>query len=263
MMQTKEAQNREWALITGASSGIGEELARVIAADRINLALAARREGRLTALAEELSGQHGISVIPLAVDLATPDGPANVVEELNRRSIQVSHLVNNAGFGTRGPFSESKLESQLDMIQVNVASLVHLTHLLLPDMLRRGRGRVLNVASTAAFQPGPRMAIYYATKAFVLSFSEALYEECRGSGVTVTCLCPGPTRTEFAAAAQMQDAPLFRMGPMSPAAVAGIGYRGMKKGKPLVIAGAGNRIVAFSVRFTPRALVRQIVKRIQ
>ena len=254
--------NSTWALITGASSGIGEELARLFAADGVNVALVARRADRLRGLADELAAAHGISAVPLPADLATPEGPRQVMQELTDRSIDIDDLVNNAGFGSNGPFAATDLQSQLDMVQVNVGSLVHLTGLLLPDMLRRGRGRILNVASTAAFQPGPRMAVYYATKAFVLHFSEALYEESRRQGVTVTCLCPGPTRTEFAEAAAMQDAPLFRLRPMSAAAVAKAGYRAMQRGKPLVIPGVANRLLASSVRFMPRWLVRKVVKRL-
>lgn len=252
----------QWALISGASSGIGEELARVFAADKVNLALVARRADRLRGLADELAASHGITAVPLPADLATREGPRQVAEELSARAIEIDYLVNNAGFGTNGPFAAADLQSQLDMVQVNVGSLVHLTGQFLPEMLRRGRGRILNVASTAAFQPGPRMAVYYSTKAFVLHFSEALHEECRRRGVSVTCLCPGPARTEFADVAKMHDAPLFRLGPMSAVAVAKAGYRGMRKGKPLVIPGVANRLLAFSVRLAPRPFVRQVVKRL-
>lgn len=251
-----------WALITGASSGIGEELARLFAADRINVALVARREERLRKLASELSERHRIATHVLQADLASAEAPQQIVDELAGRSVEVEYLVNNAGFGTNGAFAEMDARSQLDMLQVNIASLVHLTHLLLPGMIRRKSGRVLNVASLAAFQPGPYMAVYYASKAFVLSFSEAIHEECRKCNVTTTCLCPGPTHTEFAETAGMGSAPLFKMGPMSAPAVAGSGYRAMHRGSPVVVTGTGNKTLAFSVRFAPRSLVRQITKRL-
>ncbi|HLN57107.1 MAG TPA: SDR family oxidoreductase, partial [Thermoanaerobaculia bacterium] len=189
------------ALVTGASSGIGKELARLIAADGYDLVLVARRQERLEELARELSVAHGVSARVIAADLADPDSPKRIVEELEAERIAVDVLVNNAGFGIYGRLWNSDITRQLEIIQVNVVALTDLTGRLLPGMVSRKRGRIVNVASTAAFQPGPYQAVYYATKAYVLSFSEAIAEELKGTGVTVTALCPGPTTTEFQEAA--------------------------------------------------------------
>src|SRR6478752_6589703 len=187
----------ETVLVTGASSGIGRELARCFAADGCRLALVARSGGKLQSFAEELRKSRKLDVRTFVVDLAQVDAAFQLQKQLQVAGFKIDVLVNNAGFGAQGSFASLPLERQLDMLQVNVASLTGLTGLLLPEMLRRRRGGVLNVASTAAFQPGPYMAVYYASKAYVLSFSEALAEEMSGTGVTVPCLCPGPVKTNF------------------------------------------------------------------
>ena len=248
----------EWALITGASAGIGHELARVFAANQFNLVLVARNEARLNQIAEELQAANQVSVRVVAQDLAQPQTTA----EIFRRSkdLPVSTLVNNAGFGGYGPFAQANLETQTNMIQVNVASLIQLTHLFLQPMIARGRGRILNVASTAAFQPGPFVNIYYATKAFVYSFSYALAEELAGTGISVTALCPGMTRTEF-----FERANISKRHPrmsMDARKVAEIGFRGMMKGKRVVIPGLLNQIGSFLAKRTPPRLTSAIVKRI-
>jgi short-subunit dehydrogenase len=250
------------ALITGASSGIGRDLARLFAADGHNLVLVARRAEALRALAGDLARQHGIEASTIAADLVKPDAPARILSELSRAGTSIDVVVNNAGFGLQGTVAELPLERQLEMIQVNVTSLTALTRLFLPAMLRRNRGGILNVASTAAFQPGPLMAVYYATKAYVESFTEALAEEVRGTGLRVTCLCPGPTATEFAEAAAMTDTNLFRGGTMTSADVARIGYEGWKNGKVLVVPGLSNKVSMSLVRMSPRPMVRRIVKRL-
>lgn len=251
-------------LITGASGGIGLELARLFARDGWNLVLVARRADRLDALAGELRGRFGVSAEVIPADLSVPGAPGEIDAALRAPSIEVDVLVNNAGFGVYGPFAATGLEAELGMIQVNVTSLTHLTKLLLPGMIRRRRGRILNVASTAAFQPGPLMAAYYATKAYVLSFSEALSEELEGSGVIVTALCPGPARTGFQAAAGMQSSKLFRrIGVLDAVTVARAGYAGLMKGKRVVVPGLVNRVLAQSVRFAPRRLLTAIVRRMQ
>jgi short-subunit dehydrogenase len=247
-------------LITGASGGIGYELAHRFARDGDDLILVARRADELAALAGALSGTHGVSATALAADLARPDAAPALADEVRRRGLHVDVLVNNAGVGVFGDFAESDLDAQLAMIQLDVTSLVHLTGLFLPGMVARGRGAVANLASTAAFQPGPRMAVYYASKAFVLSFSEALDHELRGSGITVTAVCPGPTPTGFQAAAGLQGSRLLRAGlMMDVGAVADAAYRGIRRGKRLVIPGIANRLGVQAVRFFPRRLITAVV----
>ncbi len=253
----------ETALITGASSGIGYELARLFAADKSNLVLVARRQEKLDQLAAELGRDHGVSVRVLAKDLADPHSPQAIFDALAAESVTVDVLVNNAGFGAAGSVADLPLEKQRDMIQVNVAALTHLTRLFLPGMIQRRSGGIFNVGSTAGFQPGPYMAVYYATKAYVLSFTEALAEELTGSGVRATCLAPGPTATEFAAAAAVENKLLFRLGTVDAGSVAQAGYRGFRQGSVLVIPGSRNKLGAFAVRFAPRALVRKLVKHLQ
>jgi short-subunit dehydrogenase len=252
------------ALVTGASSGIGLELATLLARDRNDLVLVARGRDRLEGIARGLTEEFGVRATVLAVDLSRPEAPDEIAGELSAREITVDILVNNAGFGLHGPFAAASLEKELGMIQVNVTALTHLTRLLLPGMLERRRGRVLNVASTAAFQAGPLMAVYYATKAYVLSFSEAIGSETSGTGVTVTALCPGPTRTEFQKAAGMESTALFR-GPlvMSAADAARAGYEGMRRGDRVVIPGVANRLLVQALRVTPRRLATAIARKIQ
>jgi uncharacterized protein len=248
----------ETVLITGASSGIGRELARQFARDGADLVLIARSEGRLRELAGDLAAEYGVTAQVVPVDLSRPGSPDQIVETLAQRDTEVDVLVNNAGFGARGPVAGIGVQRQLEMIEVNVAALTQLTALLLPGMLERRRGAILNVASTAAFQPGPNSAVYYATKAYVLSFTEALAEEVRGSGVRVTCLAPGATDTGFAARAGATGSRLFRRGVMDAARVAQAGHDGLQRGKTLVIPGLRNRVLAFSVRLSPRVLVTKI-----
>lgn len=247
-------------LITGASSGIGRAFAHLFARDGYTLMLVARRAAVLEELASELSRQYRATVRVIAIDLADPVAARHLHERLQRERIAVDVLVNNAGFGAQGAFAGLPLERQLQMIHLNVTALTALTRLLLPSMLERGRGGVLNVGSTAAFQPGPFMAVYYATKAYVVSFGEALADELSGSGLRISCLAPGPTATAFAAEAGAAESRLFQGDTMPVDEVARIGYEGWKRGKPLVIAGARNRWRAFLVRFMPRAWVRKAVR---
>jgi uncharacterized protein len=252
------------ALVTGASSGIGLELTKLLARDRHDLALVGRDRARLDALAEDLSQRFGVTALILVHDLADPAAPAAIARELSEKSMTIDVLVNCAGFGSAGFFAETPISTELEIIQVNVTAPTHLTALLLPGMLERRRGGILNVASTAAFQPGPLMAVYYATKAYLLSFSEAIANETRGTGVTVTTLCPGPTRTEFQRRAGLKEVLLFR-GPLvsSPEEVARAGYEGWKRGKRLVIPGIANRILIQAERLTPRRLTMAITRRLQ
>jgi len=250
----------ETVLITGASSGIGRELARCFAEGGSDLVLVARRENRLRELGKELASRYGIQVRVLPKDLSLSAAGCEIEDELRSAGIQVDVLVNNAGFGDRGAFVGLELERQMKMVQVNMHAVTELTRRLLPAMLERGRGGVLNVASAAAFQPGPLMSVYYATKAYVLHFSEGITEELAGTGVSVTCLCPGPTVTEFGAEANMEGTLLFRMGAMTAARVARVGYTGFRRGKVIVVPGFRNSLTAFSVRTAPRFLVRKIVQ---
>jgi uncharacterized protein len=252
---------RPVALVTGASSGIGLDLARLLAQGGYDLVLVARSAGKLQALGKELE-QHGATTRVSAADLSEPDAAARVVAELGETPVEI--LVNNAGYGLFGKFTETLLEEELAMIQLNVVALTHFTKLLLPGMVARGSGRILNVASTAAFQPGPLMAVYYATKAYVLSLSEALSEELDGTGVTVTALCPGPTQSGFQAGAKMEDSKLVRgKSLMTSEEVARAGYQALLKGKRVVIPGARNRLLAQSIRFLPRSTVTKFVKKAQ
>jgi uncharacterized protein len=219
---------------------------------------------KLERLGAELAKRHGIRTRAVGADLASPDAPGAIAEVLKQTAVQVEVLVNNAGYGTSGPFATTELRTELDLLQVNVVALTHLTKLLLPAMLAAKRGRVLNVASTAAFQPGPFMAVYYASKAYVLSFSEALAEELSGSGVTVTTLCPGPVPTGFQARAGVDLTRLVRTPlVMDAAAVARAGYAGLMKGKRLVIPGLGNKLLVQSERLAPRRLVTKIARFLQ
>jgi uncharacterized protein len=252
----------ETVLVTGASSGIGRELAKVFAADGCRLILLARKRHALQELADELRQKHKTQSEVITADLAEPAAPTRLFEHLQANGTRVDVLINNAGFGAQGHFVELPLERQLEMIQVNISSLTHLTRLMLPGMIERRRGGVLNVASTASFQPGPGMAVYYASKAFVLSLSEAIAEEVKGSGVTVTALCPGPTATNFAEAAGARFSWRFMKGAMSAEAVARTGYHAFRDGRVVAISGFRNQLLAFSVRLSPRGLVRITVKRL-
>jgi short-subunit dehydrogenase len=252
------------ALVTGASSGIGLELATLLARDRHDLVLVARSRERLEGIARGLTQEFSIAATVLALDLALPETPREIARELDALGLLVDVLINNAGFGVYGLFRDTPLERELAMIQVNVAAPTHLAKLLLPGMLQRRRGRILNVASTAAFQPGPLMAVYYATKAYVLSFSEALANETAGTGVTVTALCPGPTITEFQKSAGLEATRLFKSRlVMTAPEVARAGYEGMMRGKSVVVPGAANLALVEGLRFTPRRMVTAIARRIQ
>lgn len=249
-------------LITGASSGIGMALTPLFARDGYELVLVARSEGSLHDLAHELSRDWGVACTVLPADLSEATAPTVIATTLQQASINVDVLVNNAGFATHGPFWETDLADELALLQVNLTGLTHLTKLLLPGMLERKRGRLLNVASTAAFYPGPLMAVYYASKAYVLSFSIALAEELRGSGVTVTALCPGPTRSGFQARAHIEGSRLMRR-LMDAETVARTGYQGLMRGQTIVIPGVQNRALSVAARLLPSTLLARLVRRVQ
>ncbi len=264
MPKKTQVNSPKTALVTGASSGIGYELTKLFARDRYNLVLVARSEQKLIQIADELKEKFRISVKTIAKDLSVPESPEEIFRELQQEAIKIDVLVNNAGFATYGFFTETDLNAELKMMQLNMVALTHLTKLFLKDMLEQNEGKILNIASTAAFQPGPLMAVYYATKAYVLSFSEAIANELQGSGVTVTALCPGPTESGFQARANMEQSKLVSgQRIMDAETVALIGYRGLMKNKTVVIPGLKNKLLVLTVRFTPRNIVTQIVRNMQ
>jgi len=251
------------ALITGASSGIGYELARLFAADHYDLVLVARSANKLAQLADELERAYSISAKAITLDLSAAPAPQFLCDQLQREGIAVDVLVNNAGFGKFGEFAKIPWDESLGQIQLNISALTHLTKLFLEPMLERHSGKVLNVASTAGFQPGPLMAVYYATKAYVISFSEALANELSGTGVSVTCLCPGVTDTGFQGRAGTENTVLFKkMRPLDAKTVARDGYRALMAGKTLVISGLKNRLLAEATRFGPRKLVTAMSRKV-
>jgi short-subunit dehydrogenase len=258
-----ESQMSKSALITGSSNGIGYELAKIHAEKGDNLVLVARSKCKLDVLKGKLQDKHGIQVYTIEKDLSSAGAANEVFEELNGQDLIIDYLVNNAGFGDIGLFAASDWNKQERMITLNITALTHLTRLFLPGMIDRGFGKILNVASTASFQPGPTMSVYFATKAYVLSFSEAVNNEVRKTGVTVTALCPGSTETGFHAAALGEEGHLRERKLPSAREVAEYGYKAMMKGKAVAIPGFKNSVMATSVRFIPRSLVVNAARRIQ
>jgi uncharacterized protein len=252
------------ALVTGASNGIGLELAKIHASKGDNLVLVARNLEKLNEIKAELEKKFNIKVYNIGKDLSKPNAALEVYNETNQQKIQIDYLINNAGFGDFGMFVETDWHKELQMINLNITTLTQFTKLYVQDMVKRGNGKIMNVASTAAFQSGPTMAVYYATKAYVLSFSEAVDNEVSDKGVTVTTLCPGATESGFQAAAAMEESALVK-GKKLPSAkdVAEYGYTSMMNGKTVAIHGMMNYLMANSVRFTPRALVVKLTRLIQ
>jgi short-subunit dehydrogenase len=246
-------------LITGASSGIGREMAKLFARDKFRLILVARDEKRLQRLSEEFQAQYGTETKLIAKDLSDAAAAGEIHAECRKDGLHVDILVNNAGFNVYGPFFEADPSKTMAMIQVNLTSLTHLTRLFLPEMVKRGTGNVLNIGSTGSFAPGPFNAVYCATKAYVLSFSEAIAEELRGTGVKVTVLCPGATETEFARRAGMEDTRIFLTGAMGVKKVAECGYQSLQRGRQIVaVPGILNKVTVVSIRFSPRFLVGKL-----
>jgi len=255
---------RTYTLITGASGGIGSDLARLLAKDKHNLILVARSENKLNELKVSLEKEFGIDVKVYAIDLSVPNATERLFENILKENIQINILINNAGFGDFSAFAESDMAKQEMMINLNILALAKLTHLFLPGMIKSGYGRILNVASLAAFMPGPLMSVYYASKSFVLSFSYAIANELKGTGVTVTVLCPGPTATGFVDAATLGESKLFKIMKAAPSImVAKYAYKYMMKGKLLAIPGIMNKIMWTGVRFSPRKLLTFVVRKIQ
>jgi short-subunit dehydrogenase len=254
--------SRPLALVTGASGGIGADLARELVRHGHDVVLTARRAPELEALATELRGL-GARATVMPKDLGVPGAARELAREIESQGMRIDVLINNAGFGDVGPFVNEDPARIDAMLQVNVAAPTALTRAIVPGMVARGRGRVMLVSSTGAFQPGPNMATYCATKAYVLSLGEALARELRGTGVTLTTLCPGATLTGFAAESGAESLPLFssKLVPkMSAASVARAGYEAMMRGKPVLVTGIVNKVVAFSGRIFPRAVVFPIAK---
>jgi len=246
------------ALITGASVGIGRDLAELFAADGHHLVVTARDRAKLEELADKLRAAHGVNVLVISKDLSVAGVAQEIFDQVAAAGLTIDYLVNNAGFGTHGPFAESTVLSQLAMLQVNIVALVHLTRLFLPPMLERKSGRIMNLASTAAFQPGPLMSVYFASKAFVLSFSEALDAEVHDKGVSVTTVCPGATITEFQKRAGIESSPLFQNNAMTSMQVARIGYAAFMRGRRTVVTGFTNRVLALGSQLSPRRLATAI-----
>ncbi|WHY00275.1 SDR family oxidoreductase [Neobacillus sp. DY30] len=244
-------------LITGATSGLGYEFVKMFAADGYDLVLVARNKTKM----EEIKSQYpNLTVTVISKDLSEPHAAKEVYEDVQAAGITINTLVNNAGFGLMGKFEELDIHKQSEMIQLNISALTELTYYFLPELKKNNNGaRILNVASTAAFQPGPMMAVYYATKAYVLSFSEALVEELADTNVTVTTLCPGATKTSFASVANVTNTKMFSRA-MSSGEVAQQGYLGMLSGKRVVITGSANKLGAYAAKFLPRSLAAKIAK---
>jgi len=260
-MENHHKYRQKTALITGSAHGIGYQLAYVFASHSYNLVLVDKDQEKLEVIAEDFLQKFGISVKTLVKDLSISTSPEEIFTELQQAAIKIDVLVNNAGFGTYGLFNETDLSTELNMLQVNIVSLTHFTKLFLKDMITQGYGKILNVASVAAFQPGPLMAVYFATKAYVLSFSEAIANELEGTGVTVTTLCPGPTASEFQKAAAMEESKISHVNRMmNTETVAKIGYDGLMANKKTVIPGLRNKILVKSVQLAPRNIVSKVVR---
>lgn len=263
MAQRKPGQGQT-ALVTGASAGIGVDLAECFARDGYDLILTARSEGALRDVAQRLSSAHGVQAHSVALDLGAQGGGSALAAEIGKRGLSVDVVVNNAGYGHAGALTSSDLQTQLGMIDLNVRALVELTYLYWDRMLANKRGGVLNVASTAAFQPGPLMANYYASKAYVLSFSEAMWEEARGTGVHVSCLCPGPTVSKFRERAGTDKTKLAQASKvMGSAPVARMGYDAWKRNQRVIVTGGRNAFQAGMVKYLPRETLLKIVRNIQ
>jgi short-subunit dehydrogenase len=261
MLNNKE-KNNKFVLITGATQGIGYEFAKLFASDGINIILIARNLEKLKNICHNLSEQYSIKADYIAIDLSQPFAVDTLMTELNNKELQIDILVNNAGFNVYGEFNKTSLSTELNMIQLNLIALTTLTKLLLPNMIEKGYGKILNIGSTGSFVPGPLNAVYCATKAYILSFSEAIAEELNNTGVTCTVLCPGATNTKFANKAGMENIKLFKIpgAVMNADVVAKIGYNALYKNKRQITAGFSNKILVFFTYFTPRIIMAKLTK---
>ncbi|MGD6818077.1 SDR family NAD(P)-dependent oxidoreductase [Metabacillus sp. 84] len=255
--------SKDYTLVTGASGGIGLELAKLAASKGHSLVLSARNEQKLYEIKQSFEKEYNAQVIIHPADLSKPEEISQLGEVLKSREIHVSYLINNAGFGLYGEFLDTDLQDELNMIDLNIRSLTHLTKMFLPGMAEKNKGGILNVASIAAFQPGPLMAVYYATKAYVLSFTEALENELNKTNIHISALCPGPTETGFFERAELENSKLFKNGVMPADQVAKIGFDGWMNGKTVIIPGIQNKLLVGSVRFMPRKMVTSVVRKVQ
>lgn len=247
---------KKTVLITGASSGFGYEFVKLFAKGNYNLILTARNIERLEEIQNEF---NSLNIALIKKDLSMPHSAKELFDEIKEKGFNIDVLINNAGFGLVGRFDRLDVDRQVDMIELNVSALTELTHYILQEMKQRGNGKILNVASTAAFRPGPLMAVYYASKAYLLSFSEAIAEELRGTGITVTALCPGPSKTNFAKAANVEKTKMFAK-VMDADVVAKLGFKALMKGKRVVVTGNVNKLGTYAVKFLPKRLVVKITK---
>lgn len=260
MTNIKSDNTRKTVLVTGASSGIGYELSKLFAKNDYNLVLVARDQLKLEQAAKEICLEFPVQIEIITKDLSIVTSPLEIFTELQNKNINIDILVNNAGLNVYGPFSETDLQKEIQMIHINLISLTQLTKLFLPDMLDRKYGKILNVGSTGSFVPGPLCAVYCATKAYVLSFSEALSEELKNTNVTITALCPGATKTNFAKRAGMEHIKLFTQDVMEADKVAEIGYNSLMNGETIAIAGLKNKLTVNLLKFIPRKIVRMMSK---
>lgn len=254
-------RKRKTALVTGASGGLGLEFARLLAKKKYDLVLVARNEGKLSSIKAELEQEHGITAWVCPCDLSRVDAALNVFQFTQAHDLEIDVLINNAGFGDSGKFAESNWQKQYEMVQVDITALIQLTHCFLPGMIERKHGKILNLSSVAAFCAGPGMSVYYASKAFVRSFSEAVAEEVKGTGVTVTALCPGPTATGFETAADMGNGSKMFKKAAKPEDVAKAGLRALRLGKVLCYQGAFTKCMGFLSRLVPRSVTRRYAAR--
>jgi short-subunit dehydrogenase len=251
------------ALITGASSGIGLELARQCAQNKINLVLVARSASKLEQVATELQTEHKIQVRTIIKDLSKPTAPQEIFDEIQTENININILINNAGFSNYGQFGFTDIQKEAELLQVNIVALTTLTKLFLPYMIKEKSGKILNLGSIASFFPGPLMTTYFSSKAYILSFSQSLAGELQGSGITVSCLCPGPTQTGFASRSGMNNPASFGKFSESAKEVAQVGFDGLMNGKSIIVIGALNKLAIFAIRFAPRSLVLKVMKQMQ
>ena len=255
---------KKTALVTGASAGIGRELAKEFAKADYNLVLVARTKDKLEQLAQEIKENNDVDILILQKDLLAKDSPQEIYDDLKEQGIRIDCLVNNAGFGNYGEFAKADIKKEIASIQLNIVALTELTWLFMQDMLELNQAEILNVASTAAFFSGPYMAVYYATKNYVLAFGEALSEELKGTGITISTLCPGPTYSDFQATANMENSKLVKgKKMMTSAEVAQIGFKGLKAKKAIVVPGLMNKIQVLAPRFLPRRLMKTILANMQ